>query len=188
MWHDSWKSITFCFLCACFIIIYFISSNTRPPFTAIYYMPYEEITSTLRCGARGTARLVFNWFPQLWFWVSRNQSTGMHIARYTNKSAFYLGHREICLSSAHVMQYYLTLTINPIYFRTPPLELITKPEMKTPANLVNGWPNPWHSTNRKVKAHSPLLISTPQVVKSIKSWLNEWNQRNRFHVVISFRT
>lgn len=30
-----------------------------PDHHSLKYMPYEEITSTLRCGARGTARLVF---------------------------------------------------------------------------------------------------------------------------------
>lgn len=57
------------------------------------------------------------------------------------------------------MEYYLTLTINHIYFRTLPLELITKPEMKMPANLPgkdlsDGWPNPWDSINhRKLTAY-----------------------------------
>lgn len=107
-----------------------------------------------------------------------------------NKSAFYLGNRETSLSSAYVMEYYLTLTINHIYFRTPPLELITKPEIKLPANLPgkglsNEWVNPWDSINpRKL---SLLRTSTPQVVKSITSHLNDRNQGKRFHLAIGFR-
>jgi len=42
------------------------------------------------------------------------------------------------------MQYFLTLTINPIYFRTPPLELITKPEMNTSAKLPDKWMAEYH--------------------------------------------
>lgn len=71
VWHDSWKSITLtitqCVLC----VPALLASKHQTAHSPLQYMPYEEITSALRCSTRGKCWLVFNWFPQLWFWAFR---------------------------------------------------------------------------------------------------------------------